>query len=986
MKPFRAAPKQRLLTSALLLAIASPTLAQVADPPSDATELDAVVVTGIRGSLTSSMNLKRDSQGIVDGIVAEDIGKFPDTNLAESLQRISGVSIDRSMGEGSKVTVRGVGPDFNLVLLNGRQMPASSIEATNASNSRAFDFANLASESISGIEVFKTSRAATPTGGIGATINIKTGRPLDMGELISVGMKAVHDTSSENLPKSMRGDSTTGEMSGIFSNVFADGKLGVSVSASYQERDSGYNEAAVGGGWYAFPGDEGPLALPGPAANATNPPGAGDIYSVPQNLVYALNGIQRQRTNAQGTLQYAPTDRITATLDYTYSENRIQQQRHELSTWFNQAASRTSWTDGPIAAPTSYTEFIDFQTVNGVLEGSDLAMAGAQFATKNENKSLGFNVAWEVTDSLDLELDYHSSSAESGADGPWGSNNVIGAAAFVRGNTTVDFSGDFPVLGVQLPPGMTRVGADRMMVTGSSFRNSYMKSEVEQGQVRGRFQFGDYSSVQFGAAFTEVNNRTAYSFTQRDDWGGFGNRAGDYDDDLWIADDMSHYFDQFPGSGGMFGQFYLFDFGRVRDAAIAARGGDVSAYLPPDEFSTDRRATEKSKSAYVQWNNTWDLAMPLHASVGVRYEETDVTSRALVPIATGMTWTGENEFAVQFGDPDFTELRGSYDYWLPSVDLSLEVTDELVVRASYGHSIGRPQWNHIQGGQTLDSFAAFEGGTGSQGDPGLRPLESKNFDLSVEWYYGESSYVSVGWFRKDIDNYIGTSVVEISPFDIRTPVGGAYYNQAVASGCTPGATAFRRCVREYIFENFAGAPGVDEANNTIEGQPGDPLAVFRVSVPVNKESSSLDGWEISAQHVFGESGFGLAANYTIVDSDLTYDNYNLGDQFALVGLSDSANLVAFYDKGPWQVRAAYNWRDKFLSSTYDSWRPNPVYVEDYGQLDLNISYQVSDNFTIHAEAINLTDETMRSHGRHERQVFYATQTGPRYMFGFRYKF
>src|SRR3546814_8735032 len=105
--------------------------------------LDTIVVTGIRGSLISSMNLKRDAQGIVDGIVAKDIGKFPDTNLAESLQRISGVSIDRSMGEGSKVTVRGVGPDFNLVLLNGRQMPASSIEATNASHSRAFDFAKI---------------------------------------------------------------------------------------------------------------------------------------------------------------------------------------------------------------------------------------------------------------------------------------------------------------------------------------------------------------------------------------------------------------------------------------------------------------------------------------------------------------------------------------------------------------------------------------------------------------------------------------------------------------------------------------------------------------------------------------------------------------------------------------------------------------------------------------------------------------------------
>src|ERR1043165_7937595 len=141
--------------------------------------LEEVVVTGIRGSLTSSMELKRDSQGVVDGIVAEDIGKFPDTNLAEAMQRISGVSIDRSIGEGSKITVRGVGPDFTLVLLNGRQMPASAIEDTAASNSRAFDFANLASESIAALEVYKTSRAATPAGGMGATVNIKTARPLD---------------------------------------------------------------------------------------------------------------------------------------------------------------------------------------------------------------------------------------------------------------------------------------------------------------------------------------------------------------------------------------------------------------------------------------------------------------------------------------------------------------------------------------------------------------------------------------------------------------------------------------------------------------------------------------------------------------------------------------------------------------------------------------------------------------------------------------
>src|SRR6188474_2607601 len=163
MKTYKVVPRKAMLTSALLAVLASPAWAQ---DPADPTTLDAVQVTGIRGSLTSSMNLKRDSQGVVDGIVAEDIGKFPDTNLAESLQRISGVSIDRSIGEGSKVTVRGVGPDFNLVLLNGRQMPGSSLQDTGASNSRSFDFANLASEAVAAVEVYKTSRASTPTGGI----------------------------------------------------------------------------------------------------------------------------------------------------------------------------------------------------------------------------------------------------------------------------------------------------------------------------------------------------------------------------------------------------------------------------------------------------------------------------------------------------------------------------------------------------------------------------------------------------------------------------------------------------------------------------------------------------------------------------------------------------------------------------------------------------------------------------------------------------
>ena len=297
------APKRRLLTSALLLVLAPPVFAQQSGSSDtrslQATDLDTIMVTGIRSSLQSSMNLKRDSAGVVDGIVAEDIGKFPDTNLAESLQRISGVSIDRSNGEGSRVTVRGIGPDYNLVLLNGRQMPT-------VTGSRAFDFGNLASESVSEVEVYKTSRADKPAGGMGATINIKTARPLDNpGTRANVGMKGVWDTSDDDLPKSIRGDSVTPELSGIFSTTSADGRFGIAITGSYQERDSGSATAHVPGGWRPFIdtpqasgiGDGSNLPKPGQpgSENIVNRPGPNDVYSLPQNMEYAINRVQRQR-------------------------------------------------------------------------------------------------------------------------------------------------------------------------------------------------------------------------------------------------------------------------------------------------------------------------------------------------------------------------------------------------------------------------------------------------------------------------------------------------------------------------------------------------------------------------------------------------------------------------------------------------------------------------------------------------------------------
>ncbi|HBH44813.1 MAG TPA: TonB-dependent receptor, partial [Hyphomonas atlantica] len=200
---------------------------------------DVVVVQGIRGSLERAMDIKRDSNGVVDAISAEDIGKFPDTNLAESLQRITGVSINRVNGEGSEITVRGFGPGFNLVTLNGRTMPTAKVRAIGARGNygsggdRAFDFSNLASEGVNGLEVYKTGQAVLPSGGLGATVNIKTRTPFDdPGLNASFSAKAINDTSVES------GDDFTPELSGLASWTDDSDRFGIGVFGSYSKRDS----------------------------------------------------------------------------------------------------------------------------------------------------------------------------------------------------------------------------------------------------------------------------------------------------------------------------------------------------------------------------------------------------------------------------------------------------------------------------------------------------------------------------------------------------------------------------------------------------------------------------------------------------------------------------------------------------------------------------------------------------------------------------
>ncbi len=1003
------APKNTQLARSIALALGVAAMpmayaqSATAPPAAAATpdNLEEVIVTGLRASLTSSVNLKRSAVGVVDGIVAEDIGKFPDTNLAESMQRITGVSIDRVNGEGSKVSVRGIGSEYNLVLLNGRQMPGANINDTSASDSRSFDFANLASEAVAAIEVHKTSSADRPTGGLGAIVNIKTTRPLDApGRKAAFGIKGVNDRSNNNLPGKFKGSSFTPEFAGIYSNTFADNTFGIAISASYQDRAAGYNQAGVASGYHSILGSDtsswGTIGN-NPPGNITNAPGPTDIYQVPQDIRYFLTGFERKRTNGQLTLQYRPIEAVTATLDYTYSENKIATKRQEISAWFNFGPSISNWTSGPVRGPLSYVETVNCANtaapdpvthVVGFAGCADVAMAQSDYATKAENNSVGFNLKWEATDKLSFEFDAHDSIATDGEDSPLGNSNTLGVSGYFRGTNGVDFSHDFPVLSITLPTGLNgKIDPAYMEVTGSSFRNSYTKAEVKQVQLGGNWKFTDRQKLDFGVGLTDVKNRSAYSNVQQNAWGGLGNPTN-YPDSAFTPDSLRQYFPNIAGSSspGLFNQFFNWDFNAVRAAAIAfwGPGGAATFSANPVYTDNDRTTKENSNAAYVQYNTAFDMGRPAHFSAGLRYEKTDVTSSAQVPIATGSQWVAANEVNITFGTRGFTTLKGAYNFALPNIDFDVELMSNLKARASWGKSIGRPSWGAIQGGQTLDSLARPGFGTGSQGNPALKPLESKNIDLSLEWYYAKGSYLSVGYFKKNVSNYPGTEVINATPFGIPNPGLGPWVQEAIASGC---AAADSVCIRTYIFTNHAGDPAVTQptatAQGIIAGRPGiDPATIFHITQPIASGSSSINGWELNLQHMFGNSGFGGIINYTKVNSNLTYNVASLGAQFPLPGLSDTANIVGFFENKQWEVRVAYNWRDQYYTGL--DGQQSPVFVEPYGQVDANVGFKLNDRLSFQVEAINLTDRNTRRHSRTRQAVEFATQTGARYMIGARY--
>jgi len=1031
MSRLRITPVLARTASALTLAtiFVSANNAMAQDAPAAQGSDNEIIVTGVRASLDRSIDLKRNSNGVVDGISAEDIGKFPDTNLAESLQRITGVSIDRVNGEGSRVTVRGFGPGYNLVTLNGRAMPTASIASIGqdqngdfvSGTTRSFDFSNIASEGVSMLEVYKTSRASVTSGGIGATINIRTRRPLDgeLGLSGSIGAKAVYDASDTDYAR------VTPEVSGLLNWVNDDATFGIGLFGSFQRRNNSAPSATVND-WNIETFGEFSDPSRGRVNASTvfeNAPDDDTLVAFPNDFRLHYSEFQRERINGQLTLQYEPSDSLKITADATYYQNQSEEQRTDQATWLNRPFSRVEF-DGnnQVATATSITDII-----SGAKDGG---FEQQYRAIEDRLVSLGLNFEFQATDNLSFVLDGHHSEAKSLPNNPLGHSSTLVAIAEkgVAGQTLSVVDGflvqqitfnDNPMTGGN---GNANGVLDLADLGSQVARSTTSRQSQDTDEIRldGAWDLGDDDRVVFGGSWrsSDMSQTRIDTYQPLGDWGvaNIGDVqqfAGSLVTPFCLTCKFNH-FD--PMATGALETAFRGD----ATALYTALGNQYPGFgaINGDQ---NNAVDEELWAAYAQLElNTEVGGRPVNIVAGVRYEQTSSTSTSLIVPPSELRWDADNDFTKVLAPASVAVTQSNdYDHILPAIDISADLTDDLKGRVSYGRSIARPDFaslfSAVDIGSNNPNRPTVLGGVPSarSGNPFLVPLVSDNFDVSLEWYFAPTSYVSAGFFDKRVKNFVGTGQETETLFELRDPSSGAAGTRSGSArtalqglgadlsdvnlftmtalidqtGSVAAATALFNA--NYSNGNLSQA-FVDQVLQARNVSPvaADPFYNFQVQKPINNEEGHIYGFEVAGQYFFGDTGFGVSGAYTMVEGDIGYDITlpPSADQFALLGLSDTANVTLIYENYGFSARLAWNWRGTFLSNNSRGGSRNPVFVDSYDQLDLNISYDVTDNIALSFEAINLTESDTETFARTENQPWFIVEGSRRFYLGARYKF
>ena len=885
--------------------------------------VDAVVVTGYRKSLSDARAIKRDAVIQKDVIVAEDMAKFPELNLAESLQHLPGVQITREAGEGRRISLRGLGPDFARVQLNGMEVLGNVDSAQDSrgqrSRDRAFDFNIFASELFSKVEVEKTFQAAQNEGGMAGTVGLFTGKPFDYapGTKGAVSLKlGTNEYTKDAQPR----------IAALFSQNW-DNRFGVAVSVAYSKRETteqGHNTYN-----YTHPDAASMQGLVGKGLDISKLSAAqqakflsGDLYFADGNRISSWDS-KMERLGVTGAVQWKPVDNLLLTLDVLHGE--FTTHRDELHLATRPLASKGSVAFDTPAGGVWPSQFQQASVINNLAWDSSnyvtmTDVTGTTFGSEhrrslNENRfdQVALTGKWDLSDRL--TIDGHVGYEKSTYKTPYDDKLYMRA----KGNLIANYGADGQSATFSYP-NFDATNPANYAMDSFYYRGFNNQSELQEGVLNARYELTDVWTLRTGAAY--------HKFTQ-------GGRDLFYDDNVngtrskmrgtSVADVTSVFTNSF---GSWLVGDYAKAFAKYNEYHRFGPNKDGTGGALQD-IENVYETSEKTVSEYVQAD--WDSELfgkRFRGNIGLRGYQTDTHS-------TG--WIQGDSYAYL----GTTDVKGSYSGVLPAMNSVLELTPEVLVRFSATQNLNRPGL----GSMAAKGSAFQDSGSGeitaSRGNPNLEPYKDSTLDLAAEYYFGVDGLLSASVFQKSIKNFIGSETLENVPFS----------QTGVPFATIPGATA-----------------------NTI---------VREFSMPVNVAGTKkLTGVELAAQGQFSFlpapfDKLGMVANYTYVDADEALTGIS----------STSYNATLYYETVRWGVRGSMSHRNRWYSGNSDSvMSAGTRGFEGSTYVDASAFLNVTSALQLTLNAINLTNQKDTQFWGQNRYLYNQNQSGTTYMAGLSYKF
>ena len=979
--------KPRLIVLGVLAMMAG-AQARAQAPAEPVAAADTVVVTGFRASLTSALNVKKNSDGIVDVIKAEDIAKFPDANLAESLQRVPGVSLARGDGgEGKQISVRGLNAGFTRVRINGIE----AISATGASDingstnrSRAFDFSVFASELFNSLEVRKTSQADIEEGSLGATVDLRSSRPFDFkGQTITLGGQQTYNTLAHR---------PAPRVTGLYSNRWDTGmgKVGFLISGAFSKRsavEEGYEAVelltANSDGGFCSPLGFTPQSPGNDAqrgANAANcgnglprtsnlgayqsvfsrtdnyggtvtNPAAGSGAFHPRIPRYRRSVNEYERTGLTSAFQWRPAAGTELNLDLlagNFKNNRYDNYISAIS--FGRGLAAANGKPQTSILETSFNGNGSWEY--GRFNGVDIRSEGLLDVNNTKFRQHVLSGVHQLTSTV--KLDFMHGISRSTLDSP-----MRATVQFDSPNAN-NFSYDFRE--------NRNVPAINFGIDVANPANFSWGPVDPDGTVHGQFvgrklNTGNKLVTNALNGSWELNDnltlRTGYS-SRKNTWSNFEISSGAPNglpnpagfQIASVSRTITNFGRGLEGSGfsSAWTAVDLDKFRGVWDIECNCAAVPGSQYNVLNQ--ANRRVEEKINALHLSADFNYDLgAITLRGNAGVRAADTKAMATALVNVSGTLT------------PVTFTK---NYRDYLPALNLTAQLPKDVYLRFSAGKTLSRPEYADLAPSAAVNTNAQ----TVNIGNAQLDPVRAKTYDLQAEWYYAKNAMVSAGFFRKDIDTYI-------QRIGERVPYNTLGLPDALLTGGGCSITG--------------GTP----ACATLPG------SIVTVSRAVNTPGGPLNGFEFNLQAPFsflpaGWNNFGLLANYTQVKSTINYITRTatatlpqLSMNANLVGMSPKAhNLTLYYEDTKFSARVSTAHRSKYLFNVLGDVNGHDyTFVDGSTNIDFSMSYNVSPKLRVTFEGANLTDEPLR-YGRDSQRddtLLYA-HSGRTFALGMGYKF